>query len=256
MTNIPIKFEDGVDSAGVLNLEAVSPATVPNGFYRSTSESIVMGNNGTVRYTNGLTGAHTWFDNANTTLASISNAGTLVLGNSGAQQHSIRSGINSNYALKLSSESATGPRHILMDFPNLSTGTVISMLWTDGADGNCGSISVNTDANTTSFTTTSDMRLKTDLGSWSGIDLISGIIPRKYERDCDKGVVEYGYFAQELHEVVPQAVFVGDEDLTVEGAVPWGIDYGKVTAITVKAIQEQQAIIETLLARIEALESK
>jgi len=50
------------------------------------------------------------------------------------------------------------------------------------------------------------------------------------------------------------------EAVTVDGANanenPWGVDYGKITPLLVKAIQEQQAEIEALKARLSALENK
>jgi hypothetical protein len=35
---------------------------------------------------------------------------------------------------------------------------------------------------------------------------------------------------------------------------PWSVDYGKLTPYIIKAMQEQQTIIESLTARIETLE--
>jgi hypothetical protein len=49
----------------------------------------------------------------------------------------------------------------------------------------------------------------------------------------------------------PWAVSEGGEN---EKENPWGVDYGKLTPVLVKAIQEQQTIIESLEARITALE--
>mgnify|MGYP003112990645 FL=1 len=57
--------------------------------------------------------------------------------------------------------------------------------------------------------------------------------------------------AQELHAVIPSVVQKGGDDISEE---VWGVDYGKLTPYLVKAIQEQQTIIEDLKSRIEALE--
>jgi hypothetical protein len=40
-----------------------------------------------------------------------------------------------------------------------------------------------------------------------------------------------------------------------ESKNPYGVDYGKLTPYIVKAMQEQQALIESLTARITTLES-
>jgi len=61
-----------------------------------------------------------------------------------------------------------------------------------------------------------------------------------------------GFLAQELNEEYPWAVSEGGED---EKEKPWSVDYGKLTPILVKAIQEQQTIIDDLKSRIETLEN-
>ena len=61
--------------------------------------------------------------------------------------------------------------------------------------------------------------------------------------------------AQELHEHIPNLVTQGsDEKNTFGHTMPWSVDYGKLTPYLVKAIQEQQTIIEDLKTRIETLE--
>ena len=52
---------------------------------------------------------------------------------------------------------------------------------------------------------------------------------------------ETGFLAQDLYKIYPSAVTVGGNDATQN---PWGIDYGKITPLLVKAIQDQQVEIE------------
>ena len=56
-----------------------------------------------------------------------------------------------------------------------------------------------------------------------------------------------GFIAQELYEIFPNAVTkpANAEDM-------WSVDYGKVTPLLVKAIQEQQATIGVQQKIIEA----
>jgi hypothetical protein len=68
------------------------------------------------------------------------------------------------------------------------------------------------------------------------------------------GHTEYGFVAQDLYTVFPFVVTVGDDGEQVEK--PWGLDNSKLVPVLVKAIQEQQAIITALNARVEALENK
>jgi hypothetical protein len=99
-------------------------------------------------------------------------------------------------------------------------------------------------------------------GSYSDIRLKENItnVPSQLEKICALRPVEFdykdgsghqtGFIAQEIQEVYPEAVAVGqNEMLTVTG-------WNKTEAYLVKAIQEQQAIIQDLKARIAALEAK
>jgi hypothetical protein len=140
-----------------------------------------------------------------------------------------------------------------------TSGTRAVESFEDGDGDNCGRIIVDQTADTTNYSTSSDMRLKSDLGDWNAIDLIKAVNARKYERLSNKGVVEYGFYAQELNTTLPQAVEEGS-DLKTD---PWSVDYSQVTGVLWKAIQElsakndeQQTLIESLTSRIEALEAK
>ena len=59
---------------------------------------------------------------------------------------------------------------------------------------------------------------------------------------------QVGFIAQEVEEQLPEAV-------TAAAGGTKGVSYGKVTALLVNAIKEQQEIIESLKARIETLEN-
>ena len=49
--------------------------------------------------------------------------------------------------------------------------------------------------------------------------------------------MQEGFFAQELAEIVPSAVSVGDDELDENGNLknPWGVDYGKTYSYTCKS---------------------
>jgi hypothetical protein len=66
-----------------------------------------------------------------------------------------------------------------------------------------------------------------------------------------------GFIAHELAEVVPQAVG-GEKDAVNEdnSIKPQGIDTSFLVATLTAAIQEQQAMIEELKAKVAALEAK
>jgi hypothetical protein len=99
------------------------------------------------------------------------------------------------------------------------------------------------------WTNASDARLKKNVRNIEyGLDTVLSTQPRHYERNDVDGT-HIGFVAQELQNVIPEVVS-GDPERQL------GVDYGSLVAVAFKAIQEQQAIINDLKARIETLESK
>jgi chaperonin cofactor prefoldin len=65
----------------------------------------------------------------------------------------------------------------------------------------------------------------------------------------------HGVLAHELQEVLPYAVSGSKDAIDENGKmVPQGVDYGKLTPILVKAIQEQDEVINNLKKDKERLE--
>lgn len=126
------------------------------------------------------------------------------------------------------------------------------ILFRDGTDVTQGFITIDAVSNTTSYTTSSDERLKTYPQEFDGMSLIGKMLPKQYERISNLGTKEYGFYAQELYTAYPQAVLVGGEDPNKN---PWSIDYGKLTPVLVKAIQELKQQLDEAKARIEQLEN-
>ena len=100
------------------------------------------------------------------------------------------------------------------------------------------------------ITAYSDARLKKevkDLGY--GLDEILKLRPVSFKRigeDTDR--TEMGFIAQEVREVMPEIVIEAqDEEKTLT------MSYDKMVAPLVRAIQEQQAMIDTLKKEIEKL---
>jgi hypothetical protein len=115
-----------------------------------------------------------------------------------------------------------------------------------------GKIEGTATANTCAYLTSSDARQKHMLESFNGLEMVSQMNPVKYERILDPGVKEYGFLAQELYEVFPQAVSPGGEDPRQE---PWGVDYAKLTSVLTKAIQELKTDLDAAKAEIAALKA-
>ena len=94
------------------------------------------------------------------------------------------------------------------------------------------------------FVTYSDERLKTDVAPIEGgLKTVNALRAVNFTWKKD-GSKDFGFMAQELKRVVPQAVHGSDEGL-------YGVDYGRLSAILVSAIQEQSAQIASLKKQLE-----
>jgi hypothetical protein len=103
---------------------------------------------------------------------------------------------------------------------------------------------INRTAGGVAYNTTSDERLKENIRpSAKGLADVMKIQVRDYNYKASPDRAETGFVAQQLQTVFPNAVTPGGEDPTKN---PWTVDYGRVTPVLVKAIQEQQAEIEAL----------
>jgi hypothetical protein len=116
--------------------------------------------------------------------------------------------------------------------------------------------SIYTDNVSTAYVTSSDYRLKEDVQPMIGaLAKVAALKPCTYKWKADGSDGE-GFIAHELAEVVPQCV-TGEKDAVDADGNPQyqGIDTSFLVATLTAAIQEQQAIITALTARVEALES-
>jgi hypothetical protein len=107
------------------------------------------------------------------------------------------------------------------------------------------------------FNTSSDYRLKENIAPLTGaLTKVAALKPVTYKWKSDGSDGE-GFIAHELAEVCPHAV-AGEKDAVDEDGNPvyQGIDTSFLVATLTAAIQEQQALITTLTARITALEAK
>jgi hypothetical protein len=95
----------------------------------------------------------------------------------------------------------------------------------------------------------SDVSIKKDVKDLEyGLKEVLKLKPKSYKM-IDNDLAQIGFIAQEVGEILPELV-----DESKKGMK--GLSYGQMTAVLVKAIQEQQAQIELLSNKIVALESK
>jgi hypothetical protein len=104
---------------------------------------------------------------------------------------------------------------------------------------------------TTSYASVSDYRLKENIVPMTGaLAKISALKPCTYTWKAD-GVAGQGFIAHELQAVVPDCV-IGEKDAVNKDGTPkyQGIDTSFLVATLTAAIQEQQALITDLQARL------
>jgi hypothetical protein len=127
--------------------------------------------------------------------------------------------------------------------------TAIYVRFTDQG-GAQGSIS-GEGTGSVAFNTSSDERLKENIvDTESKWDVVKSLQVRDYKwKKSDK--VETGFIAQELNEKWSDPVLVGGDD---ETRSPWSVDYGRLTPLLTKALQEAMKKIEELETKVAALE--
>ncbi len=109
-----------------------------------------------------------------------------------------------------------------------------------------GSISVTGSA--TAFNTSSDARLKDVTGTARGLEVINELNPVAYNWKAN-GKADEGLIAQEVKELVPNAVVGSEEDM-------YSMDYSKLVVHLVAGMKEQQEQIESLKSEINKLKGK
>jgi hypothetical protein len=146
-----------------------------------------------------------------------------------------------------------------------SSATFGPYLYFVNSAGNVAGYVIQNGTTTVSYTTSSDYRLKENIVPMTGaLDKVIQLKPVTYTWKAD-GSNGQGFIAHELQEVVPDAV-TGEKDAvetyTDKDGIeqtrikPQGVDTSFLVATLTAAIQEQQAIIETLKADIAELKAK
>lgn len=97
------------------------------------------------------------------------------------------------------------------------------------------------------YNTSSDYRLKTDLKDFSGLDLVNKIKTYDFAWKANSSRM-HGVMAHELQTILPYAVVGAKDSVDAAGKIiSQGVDYGLLTPILIKAIQEQEGKINQLI---------
>jgi hypothetical protein len=142
---------------------------------------------------------------------------------------------------------ALAPLHLAKPAGGAAVGDPYLLFIVDAA--NVGTITRT--AGGVAYNTTSDERLKEHIRpSAKGLGDVMKIQVSDYNYKTRPDHAETGFIAQQLQTVFPDAVTPGGEDPAKN---PWTVDYGRVTPVLAKAIQEQQAEIGSLKAEVATL---
>ncbi len=118
--------------------------------------------------------------------------------------------------------------------------------------------SITTNGSSTAYNTTSDHRLKEAVVDMTGaIARVKQLAPKRFNfiADTDDMTVD-GFLAHEAQTVVPEAVTGTHNEVDDDGnAVMQGIDQSKLVPLLTGALKEAIAKIETLEAKVAALEA-
>ena len=197
---------------------------------------------------------HVRGDNDNLKFNAAGNGATIFEEN-GTEHMRIASGGN----IFVNTTTDVGSSGALIELNNSGDGSRV-MNTKDNGTGSCNHITFNnnngqvgritTSGSSTSFVGSSDYRMKENIVyDWDAITKVKNLKPAQFNFKTNTDEIVEGFIAHEAQSVVPYAI-VGEKD----GEEMQGMDYGKLTAILTKAIQEQQTIIDDLKSRIETLE--
>jgi len=192
------------------------------------------------------TGNLYFYTNGNSTLqATLDSAGNLLVGttSAGARVYAVASGAQQ----AVRGDQSTAGAAAFYGVSSVNSGTGYVAYFTNSGSGTGLYIS-----NTAAWQSTSDERLKTDIQDLDATARLLQLRPRDYlwksqETSDEPSKRSFGFIAQEVKEVFPELVGVSPDGM-------FSVEYTGLIAPLVKAIQEQQALINTLTDRITALE--
>jgi hypothetical protein len=172
--------------------------------------------------------------------ARIDSSGNLLVGTTSA------SGSSSTF------KSSTASAQCLSFWNSATSGTrYFASFATEATSTDRGYITYN--GTLVAIAQASDERLKQNIvDAPSALQKIASMQIRSFDFKEDGRHVDYGVIAQELNKVLPSAVFEGSDHEDGSINKPWAVGLEPIIPVLVKAMQEQQAIIESLKARLDA----
>ena len=242
-------------SAGVItSLPSTTPSFADNS---SSGGTIFLGGNAAdqyggnvqlIAYGSGSDGNLITFSNrsGSTTTAErmrIDSSGRLLIGTTSSAVNDTGIKLNNNGTAIFTCDFTTSNENFIFNNNN-STGTNYVI---DFRQNNATKGSISVGGSATAYNTSSDARLKDVTGSARGLEVINELNPVAYNWKVD-GKADEGLIAQEVLDVVPNAVSGSEEDM-------YQMDYSKLVVHLVAGMKEQQKQIEALQSEINELKN-
>lgn len=215
-----------LDGAAGGYMRLYAAGTLSGYFYSSATESGI----------GAVTSAPFVFYTNNTERMRLDSSGNLLVGATSFNYAANGVGLRSNAYSYFTATSATP---LLLNLKT-TAGTIVSINFDDSGVG-----SISTSGTVTLYNTTSDQRLKNNIqDADSASSLIDNLRVRQFDWKKDNTHQRYGFVAQELVTMAPEAVHQpADTDEMM------AVDYSKLVPMLVKELQ-------SLRARVAQLESK
>ena len=226
---------------------------ISENFYRSSVDSgYKYIQNGTSQMYSLENGQHVWYTAPSGTAGNpITFTQAMTLDASGNLLVGATSDSTSTLATGILSKSAGGTNFIAQN----TNGSATAFRFYTSTSTLAGAI--NTSGNTTNYTSISDYRLKENVKPLeNALAKVVQLNPVSYTFK-NNAQTSQGFIAHELQAIVPECVTGEKDAVDAEGNPAYqGIDTSFLVATLTAAIQEQQALITSLTARLEVLEAK
>jgi Collagen triple helix repeat (20 copies)/Chaperone of endosialidase len=227
-------------AAGVTNSSALASIADP-----------INGNTGVTTLESGFDYDRIRFTNNGTLSAMFNEFGQLLVGNgntAGAGLVTIDNGTKTTTGLDIQATGSLGTNGAVNI--NVASGLKNIQFQVGGvAAGNITSTGA-----ATAYNTSSDERLKADTGlTAKGLNDLLKIDVKNFKW-LSTGETQDGFFAQQLYSVLPEAVTKGSDEKDKNGNLinPWSVDYGRVTPILVKGVQDLNTKVDNQFSAIES----
>jgi hypothetical protein len=202
---------------------------------------------------NSSNGEFSW-SNSGGERARIDTNGNLLVNTTSIQSNGTLSVVATSGNCAATFKCADNGSNVVRSWMATASGTRYHIAFGDGTSFTERGV-ISTNGSTTTYGTGSDYRLKEDVQTMTGaLSRVAQLRPVFWKWKESKANGE-GFIAHELQAVVPDAV-VGEKDAVDENGKPiyQNVDTSFLVATLTAAIQEQQALITSLTARIAALE--